>query len=217
MEPATREKILTLLQHSPNLTAAEISRALRVTRHDIRYHLKALLAQGSITQMPAPPRYGGTPVGRPASVYQLTAAARPDLTDRLADILLEMGSNSPSPSAFLDDLSSRLVPGEPLEPVQTHLPQRLNASIQIINQHPYQARWEAHSAGPQVIFGNCPFSSIIEKHPELCQVDCKIIENLTGLRAVQIRKIDLSSPSSAVCIFRLSQVALEGQPLQNTT
>lgn len=204
MEPATREKILTLLQHSPNLTAAEMSRALRVTRHDIRYHLKALLAQGLVTQMPAPLRYSGTPVGRPASVYQLSATARPELTARLADILLEMGQNSPSPSTFLAELSSRLVPGAPLEPAQTHLPQRLNASIQVINQHPYQARWEAHSAGPEVIFGNCPFSAIIARHSELCQVDRRMLENVTGLRAVQTKKIDLNSPASAVCVFRLS-------------
>ncbi len=208
MEPTTRERILTLLQHNPNLTAAEMSRALRVTRHDVRYHLKSLLTQGVVTQMPAPPRYGSASAGRPASVYQLSSTSRPDSTARLADILLEMGQSSSSPSDFLAELSTRLASNEPLEPAQTHLPQRLNTTVQIINQYRYQARWEAHSAGPELIFGNCPFSAIIARHPELCQVDRRMLENLTGLHAVQTKKIDLDSPSSAVCVFRLSGAVL---------
>lgn len=206
MEPATRERILELLQHSPNLTAAEMSRALRVTRHDIRYHLKALLAQGLVNKMPAAARITAPSAGRPAMVYQLSTSARPDITARLAGVLLDMGQNSSSSNTFLDELASRILPSNPAETSQDHLSQRLNTFIQIINQHPYQARWEAHSAGPQVSFGNCPFSPIIADHPELCHMDRRIIENLTGLRAEQTRKIDFVGAASSVCIFMLTQV-----------
>lgn len=205
MEPTTRERILELLQHRPYLTAAEMSRTLRVTRHDIRYHIKFLISQGLVTQMLPTSRPGRSAAGRPAMVYQLSPSARPDSSEKLADILLEMGQKSASPQAFLDEAALRFVPINLIEPAQTHLSQHLNTSIQIINQHPYQARWEAHSTGPQVIFGSCPFSAIIAKHPELCQMDRRIIENLTGLPAQQTKKIDPHSTSSAVCIFKLSQ------------
>lgn len=203
MELPTREKILELLQRSPNLTAAEMARILRVTRHDIRYHLKFLLSQGLVVQASAAFTIGGASPGRPANVYQLSASARPEGITALADTMLDMGRGSSLPQAFLDELAVRFMPAPAPDASQTHMPQRLTNAIQILNQHPYQARWEAHSAGPEVILGNCPFSAIIEGHPELCQVDRRIIENLSGLHAVQIRKIDFQGSSSAVCIFLL--------------
>jgi len=204
MDASTRDQILELLQHRPNITAAEMSRALRVTRADIRYHLKLLVAQGLIVQMPAITRPGSlASPGRPSHTYQLSQSGRPDMLAALSSVLLEIGQRSASTEPFLDQLAARLIPIDAANALQTSLPQRLNTSIQIINQHPYQARWEAHKAGPQVILYNCPFSAIIDRHPELCKVDRRMLENLTGLRAIQTRKIDFTQPTSASCIFLL--------------
>lgn len=123
----------------------------------------------------------------------------------LSSVLLDIGKVPASSTQFLEQLASRLIPMDAANERQTGLPQRLNTAIQIINQHPYQARWEAHKAGPQVILNNCPFSAIIDSHPELCKVDRLILENTTGLRAIQTRKIDFTQPTSASCIFILMQ------------
>lgn len=216
MEGPTREKILDLLQHTPNLTAAEMGRSLRVTRADIRYHLKPLVSQGLIVQMPAVPRQGSLSPGRPAMTYQLSQSGRPDMLAALSSVLLDMGNSTSSSPPFIEQLASRLVPIDAASSLQTSLPQRLNTAIQIINQHPYQARWEAHKAGPQVILNNCPFSAIIDSHPELCKVDRQILENTSGLRAIQTRKIDFTQPTSASCLFILLQNESEDnkKPLQ---
>lgn len=205
MDKSTRDKILDLLQHSPNLSAAEMSRALRVTRADIRYHLTSLVSQGTLVQMPAMQRSGHISRGRPAASYQLAPIARPDMIAALASTLLEM-EQAPLPSkTFLDELARRLIPPNSSSASQPNVIERLNAALLCINQNPYHARWEAHRDGPQVIFNNCPFSAIIDRHPELCQVDRRIIEKLTGLNALQVRKIDLKGPTSTSCIFTLAK------------
>jgi predicted ArsR family transcriptional regulator len=106
----------------------------------------------------------------------------------------------------LQSLAGELFPVPALSAVETHLSQRLNAIVQIINQRPYQARWEAHAVGPLVFFHNCPFAPIIRQHPELCQVDRLSLENLTGMSAQQTRKIDLDGPTSTFCAFRLASI-----------
>ncbi len=207
MEPATRDRILETLRLSPNVTTEELSRLLNLTRADIRYHLKGLLRAGQIVQMPLLSRLGGNPRGRPAKTYQLSASARPEVLAQLADILLTIVQARETPEAPLQALADQLFPVPAVSAVETHLSQRLNAVIQMINQRPYQARWEAHAVGPLVFFHNCPFAPIIRQHPELCQVDRLSLENLTGMSARQIRKIDLDGPTSSFCAFRLASIA----------
>lgn len=205
MEPTTRDRILETLSLSPNLSVEELSRLLNLTRADIRYHLNSLLQNGQVVQMPLVLHSTGKPRGRPAKTYQLSASARPDGLAHLADTLLKMLQAGNSDEKGLAALAHSMFPAPALSANETYLSQRLNAVIQIINERPYQARWEAHAAGPQVFFHNCPFSAIIRQHPELCQVDRLSLENLTGMTASQTRKIDLDGPSSSVCIFRLLQ------------
>jgi len=206
MEAATRDRILESLRLSPNSSVEELSRLLNLTRADIRYHLNALLDAGLVVQMPLVTHLAGNPRGRPAKTYQLSAAARADSLAALAHVLLSMIQDADSAENGLQTLADRLFPASALSGFEPHLSQRLNEVIQTINQRPYQARWEAHAAGPLVFFhNNCPFAAIIRQHPELCQVDRLSLENLTGMSARQTKKIDLDGPESSVCIFKLIQ------------
>jgi len=63
----------------------------------------------------------------------------------------------------------------------------------------YHARWEAGRAGPRVILGHCPYAAIIEKHPELCQMDAALLEELTGESAEQVAQI--GRDKSQACVF----------------
>jgi len=205
MEPATRDRILEALRLSPNSTVEELSRLLNLTRADIRYHLNSLLSADLVVQMPLVTHLAGNPRGRPAKTYQLSAAARADSLAHLAHILLTMIQDADSEVIGLEDLADHLFPAAGLRGFESHLSQRLNEVIRTINRHPYQARWEAHAAGPLVSFHNCPFAAIIRQHPELCQVDRLSLEKLTGMSARQTQKIDLDGPASSVCIFKLTQ------------
>ncbi|HBA92866.1 MAG: hypothetical protein A2X24_02030 [Chloroflexi bacterium GWB2_54_36] len=209
MDLSTRDQILTTLQRYPNSTVEELSRQLQLTRADVRYHINALLKAGQVVQMQQFPKDGHATRGRPAKSYQLSTDARPDILMHLADILLDMVHSNAAADASLDELAQRLIPANSLSSAETHAAERLNNVIQIINQHPYQARWEAHASGPQVFFHNCPYAAVIRKHPELCQVDRHILQNLTGLTARQIRKIDLDGPTAPACVFILTQSPVE--------
>ncbi len=205
MEAATRDRILESLRLSPNSSVADLSRSLNLTRADIRYHLNALLSAGLVVQMPLLSHPAGKPRGRPAKTYQLSAVARADSLAVLAHVLLSMIQDADSAENGLLTLADRLFPAPVLSGFAPHSSQRLNEVIQMINQRPYQARWEAHAAGPLVFFHNCPFAAIIRQHPELCQVDRLSLESLTGMSARQTQKIDLDGPESSVCIFKLIQ------------
>jgi predicted ArsR family transcriptional regulator len=76
---------------------------------------------------------------------------------------------------------------------------RLNLSIEKLNQMNYHARWEAGSAGPRIVFGRCPYAALIEKHPELCQMDKALLRELMGQSADQVFKI--GKDESSVCVF----------------
>ena len=205
MEPSTREKILSVLMRSPNLTAGELGRILRLTRADIRYHLKLLLAEGVIIQVPATAAKVRRERGRPAKAYRLSPHTRPDILPMLADILLQIGisGSAPEQTAFLDEIASRLAGADDAVSSMDNLTAQLNYAIQKINVYPYQARWEAHKNGPHIFFHNCPFAEIISRHPELCSVDQRMLEKLTGLQAIQTGKIDLSGSGALMCTFRL--------------
>ncbi len=205
MELPTRDQILVTLQRYPNSTVEELSRQLQLTRADVRYHINALLKAGHVIQMQRFPKDGHAARGRPAKSYQLSTESRPDILTRLSAILLDMIQSNADAEACQDELARRLILAQAPSGAETHAIGRLNAAIQSINQYPYQASWEAHAGGPQVFFHNCPFAAIIRKHPELCQVDRQILQNLTGLPAHQARKIDLDGPTVPACVFVLTQ------------
>ena len=70
----------------------------------------------------------------------------------------------------------------------------------------YRARWEAGAEGPRIIFGHCPYASIIEDHPELCQMDQWALARYMRADVAQRSKIDVRGHSVTHCVFTLSRV-----------
>jgi predicted ArsR family transcriptional regulator len=81
------------------------------------------------------------------------------------------------------------------------LTHRLYQAIQRLNQMGYQARWEAHSEAPRLLLGHCPYAAILSKHPELCQMDAYLLEELMGVPADQIKKLAQDSRGARYCLF----------------
>jgi predicted ArsR family transcriptional regulator len=75
---------------------------------------------------------------------------------------------------------------------------RLALLVEKLNAMHYQARWEAGAAGPRVIFGRCPYSRVIEGHPDLCKMDGTIVSNALGGTVEQVSKIE---KLHGTCIF----------------
>jgi len=157
---------------------------------NVRHHLRVLVSDGRLELASVRGRDGR---GRPEKVYSLPGAALGDNLSALANALLvESDSN-----VRMEALAERLVGETNLtgQPVA----RRLNLIVEKLNQMNYHARWEAGSAGPRIVLGHCPYAAIIEKHPELCQMDKALLHEMMGQSTEQIFKI--GKDGSSVCVF----------------
>ncbi len=196
---STRQQITDFLSHRQLASAVDMSRALHLTAADIRHHLAILDAEGVIkvtSQRPASGR------GRPTSLYQLAWQATSNNLDGLSSALLEETRQSIpefEQKAFHKRLAQRLV-GDGYQPVRNPS-QRFVNGVKLLNQMNYQARWEARSDAPQIIFSHCPYAAILPEHPELCQVDAELLSLLLASPIQQTARLQPNLQGIPQCIF----------------
>lgn len=187
-----RHKVLAYLHKTRTASARQISRALRMPAANVRHHLRVLVSDGRLEVSG-----GGTGEkrGRPEKVYSLPRAVLGDNLSALSEALLaEAGSK-----VRMDVLAKHLVGESDL--ANQPAGKRLNLIIEKLHQMNYHARWEAGSKGPRIIFGHCPYASIITRHPQLCVMDAALLEKLTEQSAQQLTKI--GREGSLSCVFAL--------------
>ena len=181
-----RHKVLAYLKKNRAVSAREIARALKMSAPNVRHHLGVLVSDGRAEIPSARNREGK---GRPEKLYSLSRAALGDNLGRLADILLtEAGSK-----VKMEAVGRRLADQTDLSNIP--VARRLGLVLEKINGMNYMAHWEAGSEGPRVILGMCPYAAIIERHPELCQMDRALLRELLGQEVEQRTKL------SPTCIF----------------
>jgi predicted ArsR family transcriptional regulator len=88
-----------------------------------------------------------------------------------------------------------------------HYVKRLHYTIEYLNKLNYRARWEAHSESPRIILGYCPYADILPEHPELCSLDCYLLEELLGAPVTQISKLTTDERGIPSCTFRVEIVS----------
>ena len=177
-----RQKILTYFSKTRMASAREISRALKMSAATVRHHLRVLLSDGRLESTSSQPREGR---GRPDKVYSLPRAAWGDNLSALSDaVLLEAGA-----AVRMDALAKRLA-GESDFTGQV-MARRLNSVVEKLNQMKYHARWEAGAEGPRLIFGHCPYTAIIAKHPELCEMDLSLLTHVFAKPVARETKAEL--------------------------
>ena len=185
-----RQKVLAYLNKTRFAAAREIARSLKMSPATVRYHLRVLAADGRLEMVSV---RGRDARGRPEKIYSLPRAALGDNLAALSDALLtEAGSR-----VQVEALAERLAGG--FNYASQPLAKRLNLTVEKLNQMNYLAHWEAGSEGPRILFGHCPYAAILEKHPELCQMDQAMLKKLMGQSAKQIFKI--GKEGSSVCVF----------------
>ena len=196
----SRQRILTYLRDHNGVSAAEMSRALRVTASNIRHHLSILVSDGRVKNIGARP---GNNRGRPVQIYGLSDAAVGDNLAGLADVLLsEILENVPASAldVLLQSLAARLTPINRSQEAG-HITHRLAQTVGQLNRLGYASRWEAHSAGPRVIFEHCPYAAVIEHHPEVCKMDSFLLADLLKAEVTQISKLELNARGLPFCMF----------------
>jgi predicted ArsR family transcriptional regulator len=149
-----------------------------------------------VSQRPATGR------GRPASLYQLTRQATLNNLDGLSNALLtETLQIVPDTEreTLYKRLAQRLV-GDDYQPARNPSQRFVNA-IHFLNQKNYQARWEARSDAPQVIFSHCPYAAVLSDHPEMCQIDGHILSMLLASPIKQTARLQPNPQGPPQCFF----------------
>ncbi len=189
-----RQKVLSYLTKTRTASAREISRSLKMSPATVRHHLRVLVADGRLEMVFARGRDGR---GRPEKVYSLPSSALGNNLDVLGEALL-----SEAGAAIQMQALAKRITGEQTF-VNQPVAKRLNASVEKLNQMNYHARWEAGPQGPRLIFGHCPYAALIGRHPELCQMDEALLEQLMGDAVTQMFKI--GKEGSSLCVFALGR------------
>jgi predicted ArsR family transcriptional regulator len=187
----TRRHILEILKEKKEATIDEIVEALvnrigKITAVTVRHHLEILRGDGLVA---APSVRRRSAPGRPQYVYTLTERAAdhfPNNYQGLASGLL-VQIKEQLPPAQVNQILERVaetmaeeatVPDAPLEV-------RLDHALTYLNSHGYTARLSKNGEGHLLIISNCPYEQVSCSNQELCKMDEKLIQNLTGIRPVR--------------------------------
>ena len=199
-ETSTRHKCLAYIRKHRSAYADDIAMALGVTSADIRHHLNPLVQDGLLEVE----REGASAKrGRPRLVYRLSRISLGDNLSQLTDALLIELRNlyeAEVHANIFQRIADRFVP-ETILDSKMSVSRRLPICIELLNSMNYQARWEAHAAGPRIIFEICPYLSVIENHPEVCQIDQFMLEKVLGGHVRQISKLEKGTRNIPICVF----------------
>lgn len=175
----SRQKILTHLKKTRSASVREIARALKLSAPNVRHHLSVLCSDGRVEMMSIRNREGR---GRPEKVYALSQAALGDNLSALAKALLaEAGSK-----VRMEAVAGRILDAGQFENLP--IAKKLGLLLEKLNEMHYEARWEAGSEGPRVMFGRCPYAKVIDMHPELCKMDLALLGMALGRPVSQSHK-----------------------------
>lgn len=193
IESSTRQEIIQLLQKKRFATARELSQALGTTEQNIRYHMK-ILERENLIRISGKQKFLPDSIGRKSLVYRLSENVSEDNLSHLvgASLKLLRKKSLKDKALFLQLAKEMFPPGRPL----SGNVDRLNNAIQRLNHHHYNARWEARPDGPHFLFNNCPYSTLLPIHPELCRLDCTILEILVGFEFTLVKQIQPEDPAS---------------------
>jgi predicted ArsR family transcriptional regulator len=123
----------------------------------------------------------------------------------LSDVVLEEALKNPPAAgreAWLESLAAALMKQAGLAELSAlPLSKRLALAVEKLNESHYAARWEAGAEGPRLLFGQCPYAAIIDRHPELCRMDAALAEAVLGWDVQQTARIRPGAGTVSYCVF----------------
>jgi predicted ArsR family transcriptional regulator len=203
----SRQRVLEYVQAHYPVTAADLSRALRMTQANARHHLAILYQRGLLQPAGQRPPQGK---GRPAQLYMPSEHSLGHNLAQLASALLELLEKRADPAeldSLIRALAGSLLQASDASQVESgrSMTSRLYHAVQQLNEMHYQARWEAWRGAPRVILGHCPYAAIIQRHPELCRMDAYVLEEMIDATVEQISKLAPDSKGTLHCSFRIQE------------
>jgi len=198
----TRQQILEILERRGEITVQELSEELGLTSVTVRHHLEILRSEGYITDPEV--QHSNRP-GRPRYVYRMTAMAAdlfPSNYSGLADALLEAIDNlSPEQRQQIIEETAHQLATEagnmPREPEQ-----RMEAMSRFLKRLGFVSRWEKDEEEKKYYLHicNCPYHYVAKSHPEACQIDELMLEDLAG---TPIERVEGHASENSLCSYKI--------------
>lgn len=199
----SRQKILNFIIEQQCTTVEELSKVFRVTPANIRHHLSILTEQGSVKVIGE--KSSGIK-GRPSLIYSSRQHSDRNNLDRLSDALLcklTYNSGTEERNRLIENIAILL--GAEFKTDFSNPTRRLYSTIHALNRMNYQAHWEAHVINPRIMFGHCPYQTILKEHPELCLMDALLLEQLLDTPVRQTEKQSINLKGLPQCVFLINK------------
>ena len=207
----SRQRVLALLQNRPGSSAIQVARALGMRPAAVRHHFAVLASDGRIAHSGSGPIQGR---GRPAKLYRVSDAISGNNLPILASWLLDAqfeGLGTMRKMRAARSLGNRLWQSLVSGIARSSGVRFLQDAIALLNRMHYAARWEAGATGPRVLFSQCPYAALVQKHPELCQMDVGLLEALMGRDVEALTTI--RERGTTHCVFETRNAAATRPPM----
>ena len=179
---STRGRIVALLRREPR-TVEELAAELGLTDNAVRLHLGTLERDGVVS--PKGVRRGGG-VGKPATEYEIAAAAEPSFSEAyipfLTSLLASVGNKLGSTElrAVMRDVGHRLAASNP--EVAGDAQAKAQRASQLLNALGGVTTVEREAGGRYAIKGcSCPLSVAVNERAEVCLAVQTMLRDVTGL------------------------------------
>lgn len=193
----TRGQVLAELRRGP-ATINDLVNRLGVSANAVRSHLTALERDGLVTQEQAQPQG----VGKPAHIYSLAREASslsPKAYDLMLDLVLDVAEDrtgSKGYAALLSEVANRLA-GD-ADPKGLSFDKRLDSAKALLASIGAHVEIERIGKKVRMVGTDCPLSSVVAAHPELCGVFADVIARRLG---VPVKECCDRSASLPRCCF----------------
>jgi predicted ArsR family transcriptional regulator len=202
----TRRAILELLKWDGPQDARALAARLQVSPMAVRQHLYALAKRKLVTSQEDP-----RPLGRPAKLWQLTAAANEVFPNAHADLTLSLIESVRE--TFGETGTSRLIAARSKQQIEAYrakvprtgpLRKRLEALAKLRTQEGYMAELQEAANGALLLIENhCPICAAAAACTLLCAGELNVFREVLG-RKVRIERTDHILTGARRCAYRVS-------------
>jgi DeoR family suf operon transcriptional repressor len=201
----TRQHILEILYEKKQATVDDIVEELfnkqgNITAVTVRHHLNLLQRDGLITE---PKLLHRNVPGRPQYIYALTEKGEnrfPNNYKNLAKALLhriETTLPAEEINVIMEGVASDLA--ENVQVAEKALEIRLDAAVNYLNEHGYDANISTTEGGYLIQTQTCPYSDIKTDSQNLCNMDLRLLASIIGIVPRMVSRI--SDGDQQCCYF----------------
>jgi predicted ArsR family transcriptional regulator len=198
----TRGRIVAELRRRGSASAADLARAFGLSPNAVRQQLVVLERDGLVVERAV--RRGPT---KPTLEFSLTPAADslfPQNYDKLLSSVLREVRRQYGDSAIeriFDSISERAVTRAKRTVTAERQEERVAQLTEMLQRDGVVAEYSLIDGGYALTEHNCPFSSVVSEHPEMCTVVHHMIDETIGGAMVQTESL---ATGGKECRFEIS-------------